>query len=155
MLARLGCLFVIVPLVELALLIWVGQWMGVLPTVLLVAGTGVVGAWLARSQGIEAMTRLQLELSRGGLPGKALMDGAAILVGGTLLLTPGVLTDLLGFALLIPPTRAVLQGWARRRLERNLRSGKIQVIRMGPRPAPPDDDEDDSRPPPRPGEIVQ
>jgi UPF0716 protein FxsA len=130
-----------------------------------------VGAWLARSQGIQAMTRLQMELSRGGLPGKALMDGAAILIGGTLLLTPGVLTDLLGFALLVPQTRALFRSWASKQLARRLKSGRIQVVNMGmwgggtPRtPADSDpgresgngrgDDEDPPRPP-RPGEIVQ
>lgn len=166
MLARLGCLFVVVPLIELALLIWLGQWMGVMPTVLLVAVTGVLGAWLARTQGVQALTRLQEEMARGELPGKALMDGAAILVGGTLLLTPGVLTDVLGFALLIPPTRSLLQKWALAGLKRRVEAGSIHFTMMsggfpGPGKGRLDDrdpesgDDDDRPPPPRPGEIVQ
>lgn len=163
MFARLGCLFVLVPLLELALLIQMGQWVGVLPTVVLVAGTGLVGAWLARSQGIQALARVQMEMARGGVPGQALMDGAAILVGGAFLMTPGVVTDVLGFALLIPWTRGWMKRWAmarlKRHIERGVQSGQIRVMgfRGGPfEPRPGPDDEDEDRPrPPKPGEIVQ
>lgn len=155
MFARLGCLFVVVPLLELALLIQVGQWMGVLPTVLLVAGTGIVGAWLARSQGIRTLTQVQMQMARGELPGRPLLDAAAILVGGTLLMTPGVLTDVLGFALLLPPSRAVLKRWAIRRLERQIRSGGIRVTMMGggmpPHPGSRPGPRSGPRPGPRPG----
>jgi UPF0716 protein FxsA len=176
--ARLGCLFVLIPLVELWLLLRVGQWLGVLPTVALVAVTGVVGAWLVRTEGVRSMARFQAQLARGELPGRILMDGAAILLGGAFLLTPGVLTDLAGFALLVPPTRRLLQAWATARLARGLRSGTIHVTSSGfgwgmgfpgagdvPRhksdPPPgsggsPAGDEDDDEPPPaRPGEIIQ
>lgn len=171
MFARLGCLFVLVPLLELALLIQVGQWVGVLPTVLLVAGTGLVGAWLARSQGIQALARVQSEMERGAMPGQALMDGAAILVGGAFLMTPGVVTDVLGFALLVPVTRGWMKRWATKRLKRNmeqgLQSGRIRVTMMGGRPfgggdgpdgragSDGDGDDPDEPRPPRPGEIVQ
>jgi UPF0716 protein FxsA len=176
--ARLGCLFVLIPLVELWLLLRVGQWLGVLPTVALVAVTGVVGAWLVRTEGVRSMARFQAQLARGELPGRILMDGAAILLGGAFLLTPGVLTDLAGFALLVPPTRRLLQAWATARLARGLRSGTIHFTSSGfgwgmgfpgagdvPRhksdPPPgsggsPAGDEDDDEPPPaRPGEIIQ
>lgn len=162
MFARLGCLFVLVPLVELALLIQVGRWVGVVPTVALVAVTGLVGAWLARREGVRALVTVQTELASGRVPGRALMDGAAILVGGTLLLTPGILSDVVGFALLVPPTRRVLQRWARRRLEASLRSGRTRItfVGMGPKPGAPDPrdpgrDPDDDERPPRPGEILQ
>jgi UPF0716 protein FxsA len=131
MIARLGCLFVLVPLVELVLLLRVGRWLGVLPTVALVAATGVLGAWLVRTEGVRTMARFQEQLARGELPGKVLMDGAAILVGGAFLLTPGVLTDVVGFALLLPPTRSLLQGWAAARLARGLESGRIHVASTG------------------------
>jgi UPF0716 protein FxsA len=184
MIARLGCLFVLVPLVELVLLLRVGQWLGVLPTVALVAATGVMGAWLVRTEGVRTMARFQEQLARGELPGKVLMDGAAILVGGTLLLTPGVLTDVVGFALLFPPTRSLLQGWAAARLARGLESGRIHVTSAGfgwgagrdsghrrhegppfrpppggPRSSPRGDGEaggeEEPPRPPRPGEIIQ
>jgi UPF0716 protein FxsA len=131
MLARLGCLFILVPLIELALLIQVGQWVGVWPTVLLVAVTGLGGALLARAQGLRALASVQLELARGRLPGRALMDGAAILVAAAFLMTPGVLTDLAAFALLLPPTRRLAQGWAMARLGRAIRKGTLKVTHMG------------------------
>ncbi len=131
MIARLGCLFVLAPIVELFLLLRVGQWLGVLPTMALVAATGVLGAWLVRTEGGRTMARFQEQLARGELPGKVLMDGAAILVGGAFLLTPGVLTDVVGFALLFPPTRSLLQGWAAARLARGLESGRIHVASTG------------------------
>lgn len=125
MFTRLALLFVVVPLVELALLIQVGQWVGLMPTVLLVLGTGIAGAALARREGLRTLASIQASLAGGQLPGTALMDGAAILFGGALLLTPGILTDLVGFSLLAPPTRR----WFARRLrgwfERQLASGNV------------------------------
>ncbi|TVP76614.1 MAG: FxsA family protein [Gemmatimonadales bacterium] len=162
MFARLGCLFVLVPLVELAVLIQVGRWIGVVPTIAIVAVTGVVGAWLARREGVRTLVTVQNEMAAGRLPGGAMMDGAAIVVGGALLLTPGVLSDLVGFALLIPPTRSVLKRWARRRLEAGIRSGRTRVTFIHGHPHPPgeagppmDEDDPDGDRPPRPGEIVQ
>ena len=120
-------LFVLVPLVELALLIQVGQWVGVLPTILLVFVTGIAGAALARREGLRTIRRLQEQLASAQLPGDALLDGAAILIGGAFLLTPGVLTDVVGLSLLLPPTRALLKRWARRELKRRIEDGRIQV----------------------------
>jgi UPF0716 protein FxsA len=131
MLARLGCLFILVPLIELALLIRVGQWIGVWPTVLLVAVTGLGGALLARAQGLRALASVQLELARGRLPGRALMDGAAVLVAAAFLMTPGVLTDVAAFALLFPPTRRLAQGWILARLGRAIHKGTLKVTHMG------------------------
>ncbi|CAN5661335.1 hypothetical protein BH23GEM11_BH23GEM11_11670 [soil metagenome] len=169
MFARLGCLFVVVPLLELALLVWVGQWIGVVPTVGIVAATGLLGAWLARKQGLRTLTELQVRAARGEIPAQAMLDAGSILVGGLLLLTPGILSDLLGFSLLLPPTRHVLQRWAKERMARGIRSGtmKFTYMGMGP-PGRPDpgtrgdfgsggatDDDDRDEPPPRPGEIIQ
>jgi len=120
-------LFVLVPLIELALLIQVGEWIGLLPTVLLVFVTGVAGAALARREGLRTVRRIQEQLGEGRMPGDALLDGAAILLGGAFLLTPGVLTDVVGLALLIPPTRALFKAWARRAAERGIEEGRIQV----------------------------
>lgn len=167
---RLGCLFIIVPLLELALLIQVGRWVGVVPTVLLVALTGVLGLVLVRQEGTRTVIRIQTEIGQGRLPHRALMDGACLLVGGAFLMTPGVLTDILAFALLVGPTRKLLQDWALRRLRRAMETGAIHVQMYGAPPpggmgqqGPPtepgsraDRDEDDpDSPPPRPGEIIQ
>lgn len=126
-LARLALLFVVVPLVELALLIELGRLMGFWPTMALVLLTGVAGAFLARSEGFRTLRALQGELVRGRIPRQAMMDGASILVGGALLLTPGFLTDTFGFALLFPPTRRWLQRRVRRRLEKKVARGELRV----------------------------
>lgn len=120
-------LFVLVPLVELALLIQVGQWIGLLPTIMLVFVTGIAGAALARREGLRTLRRLQEQLASAEVPGDALMDGAAILLGGAFLLTPGVLTDVVGLSLLLPPTRALIKAWARRSMHRGIEEGRINV----------------------------
>lgn len=117
MFARLLILFTAVPLVELALLIKLGNAIGLWPTVLLVVATGVLGAALARSQGTGAVAAIRRELGEGRPPGESLVNGLLILVGGVVLLTPGILTDALGFCLLVPATRK----WFRTKLLRKLR----------------------------------
>lgn len=106
MLLVLFLLFTVIPVVEIALLIKLGGLLGPWLTIALVLGTGMAGAALARWQGVRAATRVQSELSKGVLPAAAMVDGLLILVAGVLLITPGALTDVLGLALLIPPTRA-------------------------------------------------
>lgn len=136
MLSRLIFIFVAVPLLELVILLRIGQWIGLMPTVALVVATGVAGAALARQQGVRAFLAVQRELAAGRLPGRSLLDGLSILVGGAFLLTPGVLTDLLGFSLLIPAPRRWLQHLARRRLERRIRQGTVEFQVFGPDGAP-------------------
>ena len=126
MLARLALLFVVIPILELALLIQLGQWVGFWPTMGLVVLTGVVGATLARAQGLKTLVTFQRELAKGGLPGQSIMDGLSILVGGAFLLTPGLLTDIAGFALLVPISRRWLQSRTGRWLEAKARSGQVQ-----------------------------
>ena len=143
LLARLALLFVVVPLLELALLLRIGQTVGFLPTMGLVVVTGVAGAWLARLEGLRTLWRLRDDLAGGQLPAQAIMDGLSILVGGALLLTPGILTDLIGFSLLLPPTRHAVQRRVRRRLEQGLEEGALRMTvlrssgRWGPRPPEP------------------
>lgn len=121
MLAYLFLLFTIVPLVELALLIWIGGETVWWFPVLMVLASGVAGAALARWQGWRALQRIREELQQGRLPTDALVDGVLILVAGLLLITPGVLTDALGFALLLPVTRRGMKrgvvAWLSRNVE--------------------------------------
>jgi UPF0716 protein FxsA len=131
-LGRLALLFVLVPVVELALLIRMGQWLGLWPTVAFVILTGWAGAALARHEGMRIVARFQQELSEGRVPGQAVLDGVAVLVGGAFLLAPGVLTDITGLALLFPPTRRLIQRWVRKRLERGIVDGSIRVMTMTP-----------------------
>jgi len=124
---RLGCLFILVPLLELVLLFRLGQWMGVGPTLLLVGLTGVLGAVLARREGMRALMAVQMEFARGRLPTRPLLDGAAVLVGGAFLMTPGVLTDLVGFLLLLPPTRWLLYRWLQALVARGVARGTVRM----------------------------
>ena len=127
MFVRLLLLFTLVPIVELAVLIEIGQHLGVLPTVALVLATGALGATLARREGIQAFHRLRDSIGQGSFPGEAILDGVLILGGGLLLLTPGILTDLLGFAALVPGTRYFIKYYLKTAIERRIRTGSIQV----------------------------
>ena len=127
MFVRLLLLFTLVPIVELAVLIEIGQHLGVLPTVALVLATGALGATLARREGIQAFHRLRDSIGQGSFPGEAILDGVLILGGGLLLLTPGILTDLLGFAALVPGTRYFIKYYLKPAIERRIRSVSIQV----------------------------
>ena len=101
-------LFIGIPLIEIYLFIQVGGAIGVWSTIGLVILTAFIGTALLRQQGLATLARAQSELDRQQLPVRELFDGVCLLVGGLLLLTPGFLTDALGFALLIPPLRAIL-----------------------------------------------
>lgn len=108
--------FLAVPLFEIYLLLTVGGWIGVLPTVVLVVLTAVIGVALIRVQGVGTLFRLQEKLRRGEPPAEEILTGAALLLAGAFLLTPGFFTDTLGFLLLTPAVRRVLLVWALGRL---------------------------------------
>lgn len=131
MFARLIILFTVVPLVELALLIKLGNVIGLWPTIFIVIGTGVLGAALARSQGTQVISSIRAEVAQGRPPTGSLINGLLVLVGGVVLLTPGLLTDILGFSLLVPSTRnwfkKKLQGRLRKYAERNSASATIII----------------------------
>jgi UPF0716 protein FxsA len=114
MIARLALLFVIVPFLELALLMLLADATDWKLSLALVVATGLAGAWLVKHQGWRVLRSIREELAAGRLPAGALVDGALVLVAGTLLLTPGVLTDLVAIGLLVPVTRTL----AKRRLVR-------------------------------------
>jgi UPF0716 protein FxsA len=124
---RLVLLFTLLPFVELYLLIKVGSYLGAGLTVLLVLGTGVLGAYLARLEGWRTWRKMQDNLSRGIAPTGDLVDGVLILAAGLLLITPGILTDLVGLGLLFPPTRSALKEYLRRKLEVHTRSPHIEI----------------------------
>lgn len=99
---------IVVPIVEIALFIRVGGWLGLLPTIAIVIVTAVAGGIMLRRQGLQTLAALQAQVQRGADPSPLLLEGAMLLVGGVLLLTPGFFTDALGLALLVPPWRARL-----------------------------------------------
>lgn len=121
-------LFTLVPVIELTLLIKVGSHIGALPTVLIVIGTGIFGAYLARLEGLLLLQRIQTELNQGRMPAESLIDGFIILISGVLLITPGFLTDLLGFAGLIPFCRTLIKRWIKRKIEQAMREGRVITI---------------------------
>lgn len=99
--------FLLIPIAEIYVIVQVGQAIGAWWTILLLIADSVLGAWLVKREGRRAWVALQQSLGSGRMPGKELADGALVLVGGTLLLTPGFLTDGLGFFLLLPFTRPI------------------------------------------------
>lgn len=122
-------LFTVVPIVELYLLIRVGQYLGALTTVMIVIFTGMVGAYLARMEGLRVLLGVQRDMQEGRMPAEKLLDGFLILIGGILLITPGILTDIVGFLLVIPASRALIKVWVRRRIQTIIQnqSGVIEV----------------------------
>lgn len=96
---------VVVPFVEIYLLLQVGGIIGAVPTIFLVVLTAVLGAWLLKQQGLATLQRFQASLAQGTLPAYEMVEGPILLVGGALLLTPGFITDIMGFACLIPQLR--------------------------------------------------
>lgn len=106
----LAILFLVVPLVEIYLLIQVGQVIGAGWTIFLVVATAVVGIWLLRLQGLSTLLRAQQKLRDQELPAQEILEGMGLVVSGALLLTPGFFTDTIGFLLLLPPTRIWLVG---------------------------------------------
>jgi UPF0716 protein FxsA len=124
---RLLLLFVGVPAIELALLIEVGGRIGTGATLALIAITGIVGASLAQRQGLSVLRTLQQETAAGRLPAGTLVDGVVILVAGALLVTPGILTDAVGFLCLVPAFRQQLKRAAMRHFERAVAEGRVDV----------------------------
>ena len=129
-------LFIVVPLVELYVIIQVGQAIGVLPTIGILLADSLLGSWLLRAQGRLAWKRFADALQAGRPPAREVIDGGLIILGGALLLTPGFVTDVLGLALLLPPTRAAIRGVLARRL-----AGRMTRSLRG-RPGRPDRDYD-------------
>jgi len=114
---RLLILLTCVPLVELYILVAMARWLNWPATIGLVIGTGVLGAALARHEGLKAVQRIQADLAAGILPGDAIINAVLILAAGLMLVTPGVITDMCGFALLTPPIRS----WVQRRLKESFK----------------------------------
>ena len=112
----LAVLFVIVPIVELAVIIQVGRVIGFLPTIVTLLAVSAGGAWLVKREGLSVWRRFRQQMDAGHVPGRELADGVMILLAGALLLTPGFLTDLFGILLLLPPIRAGVRATALRRV---------------------------------------
>jgi UPF0716 protein FxsA len=126
MLLPLVLLFIAVPIAELAVIIQVGQAIGVWWTIALLLADSILGSWLMRHQGRTAWRRFNETIQAGRVPGREVVEGALVIFGGALLLTPGFITDILGLVLLVPPTRALVRRVLTRRLSH-------RVVVTGPR----------------------
>jgi UPF0716 protein FxsA len=130
MLIPLVLLFIIVPIAELAVIIQVGQAIGVWWTIGILVADSLLGSLLMRSQGRQAWRRFQETTRAGRMPAREVLDGALVIFGGAFLLTPGFLSDVLGLLLLLPPTRAMIRRVLVRRLGRRM-AGSL-TVRRGP-----------------------
>jgi UPF0716 protein FxsA len=126
--ALLVALFIVVPIIELYVIVQIGQAIGLVPTLALLFADAVLGSLLLRQQGRDAWRRFNAALQERRFPGREVADGLMIAVGGTLLLTPGFITDVFGLILLIPPSRAVV-----RRLMRGVIGRRFLLVGLGDR----------------------
>jgi UPF0716 protein FxsA len=127
MLFRLILLFTITPIVELFLLLKLAKITNVWITISIVLFTGILGAFLAKSQGRLILFKIRSEINEGKMPGDQLINGLCVLIGGALLLTPGIITDAIGFSLVIPGTREVFKGVVKKYLSKRMQRGDIHI----------------------------
>ena len=120
-------LFVFIPIIEFALLIEIGRRLGTIDTLILIFGTGILGAYLARMEGFRILASIQRDLDSGVMPTEQLLDGALVLIAGIVLITPGLLTDIAGFLLLIPVTRYPVKAFFRNRIRNRIKAGQIHI----------------------------
>ena len=128
MLGYLILLFTVVPITELTLLIKIGQYIGVGYTLGIVVLTGIAGAYLAKLQGLITLRRIQQDINNGRMPADKLFDGVLILCSGILLLTPGLITDLIGFMGLLPLTRNLFKRWLKQKIKAMIAHGRVITI---------------------------
>jgi UPF0716 protein FxsA len=123
---KLFLLFTVVPVVELYLLIRIGTVIGVFETVMVVIITGVIGAWLAKREGFNVLMSINRSLEKGEVPTRKLVEGVLVFIGGALLLTPGFLTDIVGFSFLIPFFRNILIQLLTEHFKTSVKKGNVQ-----------------------------
>lgn len=131
MFAPLFLLFTVVPALELYLLFKVGGVIGGFNTILLIIATGIVGAALAKSQGLSILAKIQQQMNRGEVPADQIVQGLMVFAGGLLLLTPGIMTDIFGFSLVLPGTRHILMVFVKRAIEESIKKGNFQFQTFG------------------------
>jgi len=117
-----------IPVAEIIIYIQLGKHIGLLPTLLLILGTGIAGVILTRQQGFYIIARVRQEMQSGMVPGNQLLEGLLILIGAVLLITPGLLTDLTGFALLLPYTRVYFREFLKRKIRLWVQQGKVDFF---------------------------
>lgn len=121
-------LFVGLPVLELAVILKINEIFGLAETLLLIVLTGIAGATMAKLEGLRVLGEAQRDLVAGNMPAPRMLDGVMILLAAALLVTPGLITDVVGFLLLMPPVRVVIRQYLRRWLEKKLRDGSASMI---------------------------
>lgn len=127
---KLFLLFAIIPVIELALLIKLGSYIGILNTIIIVILTAVIGAYMVRLEGIGVIYRIQNNMRQGTFPAEELIDGMMILIAGALLLTPGFFTDIIGFLMVFPVSRNAIKKIVKRYIEKKISSNDIRIDRF-------------------------
>ena len=127
MLVKLFLVFTIIPVLEIYLLIKLGTVLGALNTVIIVILTGIIGAALARFEGLKTMIRIKEGLNRGEIPAEGMLDALLILIAGIFLLTPGFLTDIAGLLILIPQMRTLLKRWLRKKFDDWIQGQQVNI----------------------------
>jgi UPF0716 protein FxsA len=127
---KLFIAFAILPVLEIYVLIQVGTRIGAANTVILVLLSALIGAWLARLEGMRTLLKIRENMSRGIMPAEELLDALLIFIAGAVLLTPGFITDVLGLLVLLPPTRNRFKRWLRKKFDEWIDQGRMQVRRF-------------------------
>ena len=128
MLLKLFLAFTLIPFFELYLLIKIGYYLGAFNTILVVIVTGLLGAYLAKLQGIRTMMRVRECLNRGELPAEEMLDALLIFVAGIVLITPGFVTDLAGIGILVPKTRFWFKRWLRKKFDQWISENRANIV---------------------------
>jgi UPF0716 protein FxsA len=128
MLLKLFLAFTLIPFFELYLLIKIGYYLGAFNTILVVIVTGILGAYLAKLQGIRTMMKARESLNRGELPAEEMLDALLIFIAGIVLLTPGFITDLAGIGMLVPSTRFWFKRWLRKKFDQWISENRANII---------------------------
>jgi UPF0716 protein FxsA len=129
MLLKLFLAFTLIPITELYLLIKIGHYLGAFTTILIVIGTGFLGAYLAKLQGIRSLMRIRESMSRGEVPAEEMVDAMLIFVAGIVLLTPGLITDIAGLLILMPIPRMHFKRWLRKKFDQWIAENRVHIIR--------------------------
>lgn len=122
-------LIIVLPAIEISVLLLSGHFIGVWSTLLLILATGAIGLFLAKRQGLETWKKAQEQIQYGYMPGNEIIDGICILIGGILLVLPGLISDIVGIILLLPLTRNLLKPIVIRFIMNRMNRGKVRVIR--------------------------
>ncbi|OIK08537.1 membrane protein FxsA [Bacillus sp. MUM 116] len=122
-------LIIIIPAADIGILLFSGKTIGVLPTLFFILLTGVLGVYLAKKEGLQTIRKAREQLRYGQIPGESVLDGVCILIGATLLITPGFITDILGFLMLFPPTRKLFKRLIKNSFRKWINKGNIKIIK--------------------------